>query len=581
MHMGLTSIREQFLRLKTLKDVANLLQVKPSNLSYILYHYKPDNLDRSEQYTEFEIPKRNGGVRIISAPHSSLKYYQTQLSHILKAVYWKKPSAHGFVSERSIITNAHCHKNKRYVVNIDLENFFPSIHFGRVLGLFQSKPYSLPFDAAKVLAQISCTSHLPQGSPSSPIISNMICAQLDHQLQNYAKSIGLFYTRYADDITLSSNHVYLSDKLGIIKNNNNIELCSDFTDIIEHNGFKINQSKTRVQTKYCRQEVTGLTVNKFANISRGYIKDIRAILHSWEINGTDEASEKYIKRYYPKRVIKDKHLFFILSLRGRIAHTINVRKTSYLLANKHNKDKVLLQTDVSYKLLEKFINIRLAKGENVLIRTEGKTDWKHLIAAWEQLSSDYPEVNLDFHKYKCANGESKLMSFCESAKSKKTLSFNRPIICIFDRDNASYLGKHNAKCKGVKDGIRNWGNNVYSFVLPEVENFTTPSIEHYYDKNQIVTKNKVGRRLFFMDEFDEKTKIHLIDPTIKYIGKKVHNSLNLKRIIDSDVSKNGNSIALSKDAFAMNILQKNTGFSKVDFNNFKLIFEKINTISKS
>ena len=155
-----------------------------------------------KRYKTFDIPKKSGGTRQISTPITALKIIQRKLNQVLQAVYQTKPSVHGFVSSKNVVTNAQNHVKKRYVLNIDLKDFFPSVNFGRVRGMFMATPYGLHPDVATVLAQICCyNNHLPQGAPTSPIITNMICAKMDGQLQRLAKECKATYTRYADDIT--------------------------------------------------------------------------------------------------------------------------------------------------------------------------------------------------------------------------------------------------------------------------------------------------------------------------------------------------------------------------------------------
>ena len=194
-------LKDKFNKLKTPRDVADLLEVKYSDLTYFLYRRK-----FSDNYKSFQLKKRGGGYRKILAPASALKIIQRKLNRILQLIYAPKLSVHGFTFGQNIVTNAKTHLRKSFVLNIDLKDFFPSINFGRVRGMFMGKPYHIPADASTILSQICCfENQLPQGAPTSPILSNMICAQLDSQLQWLAKTNRCMYTRYADDITFSTN----------------------------------------------------------------------------------------------------------------------------------------------------------------------------------------------------------------------------------------------------------------------------------------------------------------------------------------------------------------------------------------
>ena len=150
--MNKTTIKD-FQSLRTLTDLAYFLASAPKDLSYILYKLGGGP---NGQYTEFEIKKRSGGTRIIAAPHTGLKAVQKKLAAKLQDIYIVKNSVHGFVRKRTILTNAQNHSRKKHVFKIDLKDFFPSIHFGRVMGLFTAKPYEFKRDIAIVIAKIAC-----------------------------------------------------------------------------------------------------------------------------------------------------------------------------------------------------------------------------------------------------------------------------------------------------------------------------------------------------------------------------------------------------------------------------------------
>lgn len=169
------------IEINTVEDLCNQLNISVSFLKYILY-VKKDN------YTTFSIPKKNGGVRTITSPKDELKYIQRQLLAFLEKNYSFLECQHGFIKERSCVTNANKHVGKRFVLNGDIENFFDNIHFGRVRGLFRSKPFNYSDELATTIAKIVCYNKcLPQGAPTSPFISNMICFMMDKELDFIAK----------------------------------------------------------------------------------------------------------------------------------------------------------------------------------------------------------------------------------------------------------------------------------------------------------------------------------------------------------------------------------------------------------
>jgi RNA-directed DNA polymerase len=215
LHQDCDKLKQRFLDLKDERDVAELLEVPYHRLKYHI-----SIVPESDRYVDFSIPKKSGKMRIISAPSTALKILQRKLSQVLYSVYEPKSSVHGFVPARSILTNAKQHVRKRFILNIDLKDFFHSIHFGRVQGIFMKPPYNLPKEVAVVLAKICCyDGKLPQGAPTSPIVTNMICARMDSELRRLAREFKCtYYTRYADDITFSTTLKTFPNSLAYIEN---------------------------------------------------------------------------------------------------------------------------------------------------------------------------------------------------------------------------------------------------------------------------------------------------------------------------------------------------------------------------
>ncbi len=258
------------------------------------------NVRRAEAYRKFSIPKKTGGERVISAPTRNLKWMQLCLNEVFKAVYTPSVSAMGFAPGRSVVDNAAMHLHQNYVFNIDLKDFFPSVHQARVWKRLQLPPFSFSREVASAMAGLCCMRVdedayedrsafvLPQGAPTSPLLTNAVCDRLDRRLRGLAKRFGLLYSRYADDITFSSSHNVYADGSAF-----RLELQR----IIEGEGFTINAKKTRLQHRGARQEVTGLTVGERVNVARKYIKDVRAVLHIWEKYGEQAAYAAFYPRY--------------------------------------------------------------------------------------------------------------------------------------------------------------------------------------------------------------------------------------------------------------------------------------------
>lgn len=259
------------------------------------FNYYAYSSNARHRYVSFEIPKKDGSKRSIDAPSRGLKVIQKALSVLLESVYVPNQSAMGFVIGRSIVDNAKAHLGKAFVYNIDLKNFFPSITAGRICARLQSKPYRFDKGMASLIADICCIKSsegiavLPQGAPTSPIMTNIICEKLDYKLQNLAKAFRITYTRYADDITFSGNrNVFNEDG----------KFCKKLRQIIEdEEHLKINENKTRLCQHGGRMEVTGITVNSQLNTSRKYMRQVRTMLHNWEYLGYDKAQELFLEVY--------------------------------------------------------------------------------------------------------------------------------------------------------------------------------------------------------------------------------------------------------------------------------------------
>jgi len=290
-------LRNKFTDLKTKQDIADLLDIDISRLNYYLY-ISP----RDTRYKTFEIRKRSGGTREIVAPTTALKIVQQKLNQVLQCVYRRRPTVYSFIHKYNIVKNAKNHLRRQYILNIDLKDFFPSITFPRIRGLFMANPYKLSPAVATILAQICCfNSKLPQGAPTSPIISNMICSKLDNELQRLARKYNCRFTRYADDITFSTKKLIFPSALAFINNNGKLEIGDELKYIIQQNWFDINPAKVGLRKRNVCQVVTGLIVNnKSLNVRRQYLRQIRAMLHAWEKYGLNNAQKEFLKYHNHK-----------------------------------------------------------------------------------------------------------------------------------------------------------------------------------------------------------------------------------------------------------------------------------------
>lgn len=301
-------IRKQFAELQSKEDLVKLLsnaktmlygeECKPVQLKSLTYYANPTLCKK--RYQTFTIKKKSGADRTINAPVKGLKSILRSLNFVLQCVYEPHEAATGFVLEKSIVDNAKKHVGHHYVLNMDLKDFFHTFDRNRVKMGFIYEPFNLGGDKeplAFLLASL-CThpfeidgeekAVLPQGSPTSPTLTNILCKKLDRRLTGLANRFGATYTRYADDITFSSPHNIYTDE----------EFNKELKRIIEEDQkLVINPKKTRLQKAGYRQEATGLIVNDKVNVRMRYVKQIRMWLYYWEKYGYEKA-EQIFKRDY-------------------------------------------------------------------------------------------------------------------------------------------------------------------------------------------------------------------------------------------------------------------------------------------
>jgi len=560
-----------FLSLKVKEDLLDYFQITEKKLNHLLY-----SLPEDYRYYTFSVKKRNGTPRTINSPNLDLKVIQTKLKDDLVQIYGHKGCVHGFVNGKNILTNANQHLKKKVLVNIDLKDYFSTIHYGRVRGMFAKGPFYFNDCIATLLAQICCYKGLlPQGAPTSPIISNFICRKLDNSFLVFAKRNNLFYSRYADDITFSSNKSKLMPELGTLKDGR-FYLSKSISDQVSGNGFLINENKIRVAFKFNNQSVTGVKVNLKPNVSRIYIKQIRAILNACEKYGIDKAAQIHFKKneINPNK-LKSPIEFFLKRIVGKVSFVGFIRgKDDFIFAKLYSRVKAIVpdaRLSIIYKKLE--------ESTRTMILTEGKTDWKHIKSALLKFKAQgvFLDLNLSFTDYldehKISNSE--LYKICESIP--KTGMQKNKVICIFDRDDKNFIPKVTSTSSSYKD----WTNNVYSIVLPVPNHraFDSICIEHYYLDENLFTYDQNNRRLFFSTEFEPNGK-HKTE-NYEFTGKKEKLKNRFPTIIDSQVlDSSGTSVALSKNDFADYIYNNVPRFGSFDIDAYRNLFEQIILIDK-
>lgn len=276
--------------LATPADVAKALGLEISRLRWLAFHSEASAVTH---YVRFQVPKKSGGTRELAAPHRDMARCQEWIrTHILDRVPLHD-AAHGFVAGRNTVTNATPHLKRAAVVNADLKDFFPTITFPRVKGVFQQLGYS---PAAATVLALLCTEcprsrvtyenrdlwvavgrrGLPQGACTSPALSNLVARGLDSRIAGMARKHGWSYTRYADDLTFSADGEATA-KIGW--------LLARMRHIVAAENFTVNEKKTRVQRPNSQQTVTGIVVNQHPNIPRDVVRRLRAILHHAKTEG--------------------------------------------------------------------------------------------------------------------------------------------------------------------------------------------------------------------------------------------------------------------------------------------------------
>jgi RNA-directed DNA polymerase len=266
----------------TEEGLAQALGISVATLRFFSIHRERDKV---RHYVTFAIKKKKGGERLIMAPCKKLKAIQRKLCTMLVDRLPVSEHAHGFRKKRSIASGAAPHVGRRVVLHMDLKDFFPTVHFGRVRGYLIALGYGYP--VATVLAVLmteaerqpveveGCLYHVPvsyrycvQGAPTSPGLCNALVLRMDRRLAGTAKAAGFTYTRYADDLTFSGD-----DEEKVITMRFRAER------IIREEGFQVHREKTRIMRRGGAQKVTGVTVNEVAGLSRKERRKLRAMAH--------------------------------------------------------------------------------------------------------------------------------------------------------------------------------------------------------------------------------------------------------------------------------------------------------------
>lgn len=555
---------------KDRKDLARLLGFTPSAMTSIIYQTTP-----AAKYIEFEIPKKSGGKRVIKAPIPKLKKLQTHLAHVLYACLAEieqnldaKSVSYGFRKGRGISGNAKIHKRKRFVLNLDLADFFPTFNFGRVRGFFlKDKSFALTNEVATTIAQIACDgTALPQGSPCSPVISELICHILDVRLLRLARKYGLRYSRYADDITFSTNRKEFPSEIASV---NKIDpstwvIGKELASRIDDCGFVINLTKTRMHCRGSRQMVTGLVVNEKVNIRSEYYRNARAMCDSLFQKGA------YFHSHQPPTVGGGSP---IPKVTDNLAPLEGILNHIYSVTQKEERRSVQdqrLEPRAIRALYRRFLFYkRFIALDAPLIVTEGKTDPVYLREAIKHLPSWHPllgqptadglKFSLSFFNYggksheimDLGGGTGDLKSIpldylrnLDSSKSDRKPMLHKPmkypVIMVLDND----------------DGLGDVAGTIKKNFNVGMSVTSTQDFYHVCDNLYVVKTPEASGKSSMESMFPKSWT------TIVLNGKKFNPSNKI------DITKE-----YGKEIFATNVVKANA--AKIDFSGFNPLLSRI------
>lgn len=274
---------------RTVEEVADALSVPRSRFRYLL------SLEPAHAYRCFSIPKRRGGMREIYAPCAPLKEAQRSLADALSEVWQPAPISFGFLPGRSIVDNARAHVGKQFILNLDLQDFFPSITRSQIEEALKEPPFLMLPEVAHVVACLACYGEvLAQGSPSSPILSDVVARPLDEALMGIAQKAGCSYSRYADDMTFSADDEAVMRQIAWHEKSA-IVLDPALETTIQDAGFAINTRKTTLTPFHAHQEVTGVVVNQKLNVRRHAVRQLKSILFNCAEKGVYSQALRYLK----------------------------------------------------------------------------------------------------------------------------------------------------------------------------------------------------------------------------------------------------------------------------------------------
>jgi len=519
----------RFLLIKNRKDLAAWLGISERQLRYVAYA-----MPNEKKYKNFKVKKKNGGERDINAPTDVLKRIQKRISIGVDGVRKRTLISNGFEKGRSIYDHARAHKSKSFIIIADICDFFPSINFGRVRGVFLAPPFGFNNKVATLLAQL-CTNGvcLPQGAPSSPSIANVVCVQLDRLLVELARKSKCSVSRYADDVCFSTGLSSVPKYLAVNQDGRYIP-SQALLRVFREGGFEVNLEKFRV----CPAKdalVTGLKYRGGIGLPRKWRRHLRSELQVLRKYGSSAG-----------KIISD----WDGVVEGRVSQETSdppgiVGKIGFLRwLDSKTGGKKAMGVARSYPQLRKLFKSVIPHNEIDLL-VEGVTDKILLVAALSSLQKRgyFEALKFNFLESAMKGGADleKTVRLTAATGARRNLT-----IALFDSDDGEILAKVGlAPAAGIY--YRALAEGVYVVALKppawlKVDSFC---IENLLRKDTFSVEDVSGRRMFLATEFSDNG----LHESKQYFRTKP----NKKAIVvDSDVYSvsTGESMALAKHAFS-------------------------------
>jgi RNA-directed DNA polymerase len=539
--------------IRTIRELAALAGVEPRVLTWLIW-ILPDQ----HRYNTFSIARRNGSERRIEAPVKALKDVQKSVADAMLAAYRAPAHVHGFTSGRSPKSNAEVHVDKFHVLRADLADFFPSITFRRVKGLFKAWPFEYPAQLADAMARLTChLGALPQGAPTSPIISNFICRRMDRDLARLAAKERCHFSRYADDLIFSTNQHLFPPAIGLV--DEGVALAGDsLKTVVTQNGFSINTEKTTLTRETQRQRVTGIVVNEKVNVPREYVRSLRSLLYIWRVHGKKAAETSMAEHAAasPNRPPGKPSARFEHIVRGRV---------QYVRSIKGKRNPTYFKLAKALSALDEGFEDPPSPTIPAYLYTEGPSDWRHLLAAQSYFNAR--EEYLDFELLKTREpskeGHKNLRKYAEALGEEEQTEFT---VCVFDSDVREAIDA------AGPNGWKRYGPRVLAVGLARHEGLGDREpvfIEKLFADDVLTTKLENGRRLYLQDEFNPRTGHHRNEEcSIPGRGKE---------FLQEKVYAFGTEapLAISKVEFSKAVLADSAYFGDAIFEGFRPTFDRI------